>query len=567
MGRDRFDYIDAARKVAKDEIRRELSRQSLAVGTIRGLTLSGASVQLAESGRYLRNVHALKGVDLLIGAEVFVARVGHQDWTIIGAVEQKGASTATTRNTTTVAGIQNLSMDEHEGYMVIEWDGSYFPIECYEVQVNTVASETGATVYVTDNTQLLYHDVEGSYYVRARAVGPSWRKGSWSAWTVGSVEAVSADADAIHDNVASEFYGVTAKGTPHNDDIVLIEDSEASWVKKKVTVSNLGGGGGGGEDADAIHDNVASEIYAVGAKASPTTTDLVLIEDSAAGWAKKRVELTKIAGGTMTHELWANDGSPQALDVDANGEVTVLQDVTFDDGSGASPALSFVNENDHEISFSNVNDADGAILKFEFPDPDGDSAIVFHASYGEAFLFRSDGTHGGYTIKQNIPLSDAWGSCNAEVYKGSPTLNFDANGETFYAEVPISYRWNATSDISIHILACSEGNEDSGDDFIFTCQVRSYKWDWASPQSVSDAGQSVTVGREGGQFNADEVHDCYGYVDYDHATYPIYREGHLVIEGTVTLGTGGAVDGPVHILSMWLQLTVNRLGDYTWTGA
>lgn len=44
-------------------------------------------------------------------------------------------------------------------------------------------------------------------------------------------------------------------------------------------------------DPDAIHDNVAGEIAAVAAKATPTTSDLLLIEDAADSNNKKRITL------------------------------------------------------------------------------------------------------------------------------------------------------------------------------------------------------------------------------------------------------------------------------------
>lgn len=49
----------------------------------------------------------------------------------------------------------------------------------------------------------------------------------------------TSDADAIHDNVSSEISAVTEKTTPVDSDLLLIEDSGASNEKKKVQVGNL----------------------------------------------------------------------------------------------------------------------------------------------------------------------------------------------------------------------------------------------------------------------------------------------------------------------------------------
>jgi hypothetical protein len=55
-----------------------------------------------------------------------------------------------------------------------------------------------------------------------------------------------ADGTAIHDNQASEISAVTLKGTPVSGDLLLIEDSAAANAKKRITVGSLPSGGGGG---------------------------------------------------------------------------------------------------------------------------------------------------------------------------------------------------------------------------------------------------------------------------------------------------------------------------------
>lgn len=65
------------------------------------------------------------------------------------------------------------------------------------------------------------------------------------ALTIDIVEAQITDLDhtddtAIHDNVSGEISAVTEKTTPVVADLVLIEDSAASNAKKRVQLSNLG---------------------------------------------------------------------------------------------------------------------------------------------------------------------------------------------------------------------------------------------------------------------------------------------------------------------------------------
>ena len=53
-----------------------------------------------------------------------------------------------------------------------------------------------------------------------------------------------ADGTAIHDNVSAEISVVAEKTVPVDADLILIEDSAASNVKKRVQLGNLGGAWG-----------------------------------------------------------------------------------------------------------------------------------------------------------------------------------------------------------------------------------------------------------------------------------------------------------------------------------
>jgi hypothetical protein len=91
--------------------------------------------------------------------------------------------------------------------------------------------------------------------------------------------------DAIHDNVDAEISAITEKTTPVSADLLLIEDSAASNAKKRLQIGNLPA------DSDAIHDNVASEISAITEKTTPVSADLLVIEDSADSNNKKRLQV------------------------------------------------------------------------------------------------------------------------------------------------------------------------------------------------------------------------------------------------------------------------------------
>jgi hypothetical protein len=170
--------------------------------------------------------------------------------------------------------------------------------------------------------------------------------------------------DALHDNQANEFSAVAEKTSPVDNDIFLIEDSEASYVKKKLKMTNILAGStaagtafddanfdkfldGADEsteylqdvldlideqavevveqaaepsttypgliwidtddqvnpnsDADAIHDNTPGEIALVTEKVTPVSADLLLMEDSAASNAKKRIQVGNLPYAPTTH--------------------------------------------------------------------------------------------------------------------------------------------------------------------------------------------------------------------------------------------------------------------------
>lgn len=75
--------------------------------------------------------------------------------------------------------------------------------------------------------------------------------------------------------------------------------------------------GGDGLDTSAIHDDTAGEIGAVSEKASPVSGDLILLEDSEAGGAKKSAQLGNLpGGGGGANTTLSNLTSPTAINQD-----------------------------------------------------------------------------------------------------------------------------------------------------------------------------------------------------------------------------------------------------------
>jgi len=63
---------------------------------------------------------------------------------------------------------------------------------------------------------------------------------------------IGTDSDAIHDNVASEISAITSKGTPTTSDLLLIEDVADSNNKKKINIGSLPSGVSGGNYLDDV---------------------------------------------------------------------------------------------------------------------------------------------------------------------------------------------------------------------------------------------------------------------------------------------------------------------------
>jgi len=98
------------------------------------------------------------------------------------------------------------------------------------------------------------------------------------------------DANAVHVNVGGEINGITAKATPTTSDILLIEDAADSNNKKKITIGDLPAT----SDADAVHVNAANEITAITEKTTVDNQDEFIIEDSADSGNKKSIKRKNI---------------------------------------------------------------------------------------------------------------------------------------------------------------------------------------------------------------------------------------------------------------------------------
>lgn len=133
------------------------------------------------------------------------------------------------------------------------------------VSVHLQVLSVGGQNVTVDGATLFLHVQEG-------AIGPSGVPGAAGATTIDDLT----DVD-------------TSTVAPVLEDSLVWNGSQ--WAPSGVT------GGGAGSDTTAIHDNEAGEIAAITEKTVPVSADLLIIEDSAAGNVKKRVQIGNLPGG------------------------------------------------------------------------------------------------------------------------------------------------------------------------------------------------------------------------------------------------------------------------------
>jgi hypothetical protein len=147
------------------------------------------------------------------------------------------------------------------------------------------------------------------------------------------------DAGHVHTGLtrgANDFSAFSAKASPIGADLLLIEDSGGAGVKKYITIGDLPGG----VDSTAIHKAVSGEVAALTDKPVPAAADVLLIEDSATGFDKKRLSVGNLpADSTAVHKAIAGEFAAMA-----NKAAPLLADllVIEDSATGFSKANALV---------------------------------------------------------------------------------------------------------------------------------------------------------------------------------------------------------------------------------
>lgn len=177
---------------------------------------------------------------------------------------------------------------------------------------------------------------------------------TWSS----SESSIAGDPNAIHIDEAGEINGLTAKATPIGADLLLIEDSADAFNKKKIAIDNIP------KDPNAFKSNVEGEIDGLTAKGTPVGADLLLIEDSADTLKKKKILISDLPSSGGSGEV--NTASNAGTGVEVFKEKSAL-DLVFRSLVAGSTKVAIALSGLNEISIDVVN-ANLAITESQITD-------------------------------------------------------------------------------------------------------------------------------------------------------------------------------------------------------
>ena len=224
-----------------------------------------------------------------------------------------------------------------------------------------------------------------------------------------------ADTNAVHVNEPSEISGISAKGTPTNSDILLIEDVSDNNNKKKITIGSLPSSSG------SSPLTLKGDLYTRGASADerlPVGSDgKVLVADSTELTGLKYVNLseTPAVGGGLLVDL---------------GMLNVNQSITV--GAGATT----INFDSTVTGAINTNgDWNNTTKKFKVSTASGSGTYQF-----EVGLFAENTTASYYNLQAFVngviktpngafAMADALSDSSWDGVAGTLSLDLNVNDE------------------------------------------------------------------------------------------------------------------------------------------
>lgn len=224
-------------------------------------------------------------------------------------------------------------------------------------------------------------------------------------------QAGGADANAIHINASGEIAGITAKAVPTISDYLVIEDAGAANAKKSITIGDLPAATPAAHDLAGAEHN-SSTLAQVNAKISDATLD--------------------DASSTRDPNAHTLGGSAHSADTLANVNAKI-SDATLDDITGQRDASSLQNV-DIDVALAPT---DGQVLTY-----DGTGTQWTAASPAEGTSYLEMGENHTLTSAGGTPDSEDVGRAVFDASKH--------NSVTFRAVVNSVYATTGTSDVKLY---------------------------------------------------------------------------------------------------------------------
>jgi len=206
------------------------------------------------------------------------------------------------------------------------------------------------------------------------------------------------DSDAIHDNVSAEIQAIAAKSPPVGADIVIIEDSEATWAKKQVTLTDVVSLAAGGETDHGALDGLADDDH----------TQYLLADGTrglSAAWDAGSWEIT---AETFTSDVAI--GTPP-LSVTSTTTVTNLDADSVDGSHAADFATSGHTHDDAYISLVDMEGVDAG----DFPSITAGGELQ-GSGYAAGDFSAAGHTHADYLNKNGtVALTANWDAGSFEI--------------------------------------------------------------------------------------------------------------------------------------------------------
>lgn len=189
--------------------------------------------------------------------------------------------------------------------------------------------EAGTLFWATD-TNVLYRSDGATWSALAAGVTDAdFLVGTAHAGLSAEIVVGTTPGGELGGSWASPTVDATHSGSSHSGVIATHEaaaDPHTGYRLESADHSHLSTGAQGGTvpgaDTTAIHDDTAGEISLLTEKTVPVSADLLLIEDSAASNAKKKLQVGNLPTGGAPNYVVANSNTP--TDVSEVTDVTVV---------------------------------------------------------------------------------------------------------------------------------------------------------------------------------------------------------------------------------------------------